>query len=79
MTFASEKPLASLTGKFLFLPFMALRMVAKEDQNKVRQVLSFFFFLASLFGFCCFACNSQELMGLISNQETQLCCLHGWM
>lgn len=44
MTFASEKPLASLTGKFLFLPFMALRMVAKEDQNKVRQVLSFFFF-----------------------------------
>lgn len=48
MTFASEKPLASLTGKFLFLPFMALRMVAKEDQNKVRQVLFFFFWLLSL-------------------------------
>ena len=77
MTFANEKPLASLTDKFLFRPFPGFESAYHgRDQSKVRGFLFFFFWLHSL-AFAVYTYHSQELMGLISSQETQLCCLLG--
>lgn len=51
MTFANEKLSASLIGKFLSLPLIALRVMAMDgEQSKVKQA-PFFSFFVSLFGF----------------------------